>query len=107
ALLRTFANLCNVVLCCFRAAECSWSKGVSQTGSECADRHLFGARHRLLPNSRSPDIRPLIPCLTIATQDGVALNIVTELIMPGRPPRHLDEPIKQPTASSFKVEALR
>jgi len=36
----------------------------------------------------------------------VALNIVTELIMPDRPSRHLDEPIKHPTASTFRMEAL-
>jgi len=36
----------------------------------------------------------------------VSLNIVTELIMPVRPSRHLDEPIKQATASTLSMEAL-
>jgi hypothetical protein len=47
----------------------------------------------------------VIRCLTIAIEDAVALNIALELIMPGWPPRYLDEQIKQRTASPLRVEA--
>jgi hypothetical protein len=57
--------------------------------------------------AKSPEFRTVIRCLTIAIQDVVALNIVLELTMSGRPPRYLDEPITQPTASPFGVEARR
>jgi hypothetical protein len=49
--------------------------------------------------------KTVIRCLTIAIQDAAVLNIVSELTMPGRPTRHFNKHIKQPTASSFAAEA--
>ena len=48
----------------------------------------------------------VIRCLTIAIQYAVTVNIALELIMLGRPPRYLDEHIKQPT-TPVAVEARR
>src|SRR5271165_5471535 len=93
--------------------------GPSQAWPGCGQR-AFGSKIRVKTLARtalqisrdSPgvkrqitQIRAVIRCLTIAIQDAVALNIALELIMPGRPPRYLNEQIKQPTASPFAVEA--
>jgi hypothetical protein len=49
--------------------------------------------------------KTVIRCLTIAIQDVAVLNSVLELIMPGRPPRHFNKHIKQPTALLLGMEA--
>lgn len=48
----------------------------------------------------------VIRCLTIPIQDVVTLNIALELIMPGRPPRHLHVGTKRLTAFAFGPETL-
>jgi hypothetical protein len=77
-----------------------WRVGYSHSTQSRAPLFLFFDR---AANHLNP--KTVIRCLTIAIQDAAVLNIVLELTMPGRPPRHFNKHIKQPMASSFSGEA--